>query len=137
MNKKYFNLILDAESKPYWDAAKKKKLLIQRCMDTGKCFLYSRRLQNISISDNYEWIESEGKGTIYSFTIVFSAAGEYYADKVPYVVASINLTEGARIITNILTDRPKDIKINDEVYVVFDKVSDEITMPRFKLRSFN
>jgi len=135
MTKKYFNLIIDAESKPYWEAAKEKKLLIQKCKETNKCFLYSRRLQNISISDNFEWIEAKGIGKIYSFTIVYSAAGDYYIDKVPYVVASIDLIEGVRIISNILTDCPEKTKINDKVYVVFDKITDEITIPRFKIKN--
>ena len=37
-----FNLTLDKDSRKFWAAAKKNKLLIQRTINSNKFFLYSR-----------------------------------------------------------------------------------------------
>ena len=52
-----FNLITDAESLPYWEGAKQNKLMIQKCNITGNCFLYSRRLSNVAISDRAVYVQ--------------------------------------------------------------------------------
>ncbi len=128
-----FNLIIDTESKPYWEAAKNNKLVIQKCKTTGKYFLYSRRLNNIPIKADFDWVEVSGKGKIYSYTIAYVAAGEYYRNKLPYIVACIDLIEGARIITNLKNSDIKKVQIGKEVEVYFESVSEEIVMPRFKI----
>ena len=92
---------IDIDSKTYWDAAKNKKLMIQYSLDTKEYFLYSKQLINTTDSKNVEWREVSGKGKIYSYTVVHAPAGPAFKDDTPYIVASIELEEGARIISNI------------------------------------
>jgi uncharacterized protein len=123
---------IDADSAPYWNGARENKLMIQRERSTGRCFLYSRRLVPGVDDAQVEWIQASGKGTIYSFTVAHAPAGPAFKADVPYVVASIELEEGARILTNIVTDRPDALRIGQPVQVFFDKVSDELTIPKFR-----
>ncbi|HKK30067.1 MAG TPA: OB-fold domain-containing protein [Alphaproteobacteria bacterium] len=123
---------IDPDSAPYWEAAKQGKLMIQRCKVTGQAFLYSRQLTPGVVDNEVEWIESSGKGTIYSFTVARRPAGEAFATDVPYVIVSVELAEGARIMTNLVTDDPDSVAIGQPVEVVFDKVSDELTIPKFR-----
>ena len=122
---------IDPDSKTYWEAAKSNKLMIQHSIDTNEYFLYSKQLTNTQDSINIEWKEVSGLGEIYSYTIIHSPAGPAFANEVPYVVASITLNEGARIISNIITDNIDDISIGDKVRVVFEKQDDEFTIPKF------
>ena len=51
----------------------------------------------------------------------------------PYVIASIELDEGARIMTNIVTDDVDSVRIGQKVRVVFDDVTDAVTIPKFEV----
>jgi uncharacterized OB-fold protein len=84
------------------------------------------------MSDRLTWIEASGKGTIYSYTVVHRAPSSF-ADSVPYVVALIDLTEGVRMMTNVVGVPPSDVRIGAAVEVIFDDVTPEITLPKFRL----
>ena len=108
-----FELKIDKDSRVFWDGAKENKLMIKRSQISKKCFLYSLAHTGISASEDYEWIEASGKGTIYSFTISHIPGGsKYYIDKTPYIIASILLEEGVRLTSNIIS---KDFKENSGV----------------------
>jgi uncharacterized OB-fold protein len=123
---------IDPDSAPYWDGAKAEKLMIQRCKKTGQAFLYSRQLVPGVVDSEVEWIEASGKGEIYSFTVARRPAGAAFQGDCPYVIASVILAEGARIMSNVITDDVDAVKIGMPVEVFFDSVSDELTIPKFK-----
>ena len=123
---------IDPDSQPYWDGAKDGKLMIQRCKATGQAFLYSRQLVPGVVDSEVEWIEASGKGAIYSFTVARRPAGQPFADDVPYVIVSVELEEGARVMSNLVTDDLDGVAIGQPVQVFFDAVSDELTIPKFR-----
>ncbi|MCA8929647.1 MAG: Zn-ribbon domain-containing OB-fold protein [Alphaproteobacteria bacterium] len=123
---------IDPDSAPYWEGAKAGKLMIQRCKATGQAFLYSRQLVPGVVESEVEWIEASGKGTIYSFTVARRPAGQAFADVTPYVIVSVELEEGARVMSNLVTDDPDSVAIGQPVEVVFDAVTDDLTIPKFK-----
>jgi len=124
---------IDPDSKIYWDAANDNKLMVQYSIETKEYFLYSKQLTNAAGSKNIEWRQVSGKGKIYSFTIVYAPAGPAFKDDTPYIVASIELDEGARIISNLLTDDIEKVSIGDYVKVVFEKQTDGFIIPKFEL----
>jgi uncharacterized OB-fold protein len=122
----------DGDTKPYWDAAKEHRLVIQRCQDCQQAIFYPRSICPHCMSDRLAWIEASGKGTIYSYTVVHRAPLAF-ADSAPYVVALIDLAEGVRMMTNVVGAPPADVGIGAAVEVVFDDVTPEITLPKFRL----
>ena len=122
---------IDPDSAPYWDGAKDGKLMIQRCKKTGQTFLYSRQLVPGVDDSQTEWIRASGKGEVYSFTIARRPAGQAFAGDCPYVIVSVTLAEGARIMSNLVTDDVDAVRIGMPVQVFFDEVSDELTIPKF------
>ena len=123
---------IDPDSQPYWDGAKEGRLMIQRCKATGQAFLYSRQLVPGVVDSEVEWIEASGRGTIYSYTIARRPAGQPFADDVPYVIVSVELEEGARVMSNLVTADPDSVAIGQAVEVVFDAVSGDLTIPKFR-----
>jgi uncharacterized OB-fold protein len=123
---------IDPDSAPYWEGAKNQKLMIQRCRKTGQTFLYSRQLVPGVDDRQVEWIEASGAGVVYSYTVARRPAGAAFEQDCPYVIASITLAEGARIMTNIVTDDVDAVKIGMPVTVFFDKVSEDLTIPKFR-----
>lgn len=123
---------IDPDSQPYWDGAKEGRLMIQRCKATGQTFLYSRQLVPGVVDSEVEWIEASGRGTIYSYTVARRPAGQPFADDVPYVIVSVELEEGARVMSNLVTANPDSVAIGQAVEVVFDAVSGDLTIPKFR-----
>lgn len=59
-----------------------------------------------------------GKGKVYSFTEIYAPPAGF-EDQAPYVLAIIELEEGARLTSQIVDAHIKDVKIGDKVEVVF------------------
>jgi uncharacterized protein len=59
-----------------------------------------------------------GKGSIYSFTEV-TAPPENFEDQVPYLLAIVELDEGAKLTAQIVDAHKKDVKIGSRVDMVF------------------
>ena len=125
--------IIDPDTAPYWKAAKDHKLLLKRCSACGKAHFYPRELCPHCHADTVDWIEARGTGSIYSFTVARRPAGPAFKPDAPYVVAIIELDEGARMMTNIVGCPPDSVKIGQRVSVVFEDVTDEISLPKFKV----
>ena len=125
--------VIDSDSRQYWEGAKSKKLMMQYNKNSNEYFLYSSSLGGVKHNENIEWKEVSGRGDIYSFTLVHAPAGEAFKDDIPYIVALITLEEGARIISNIIIEEGEKISIGDRVTVHFEKYSEELTIPKFKL----
>lgn len=84
---------------------------------------------------NLEWMEASGKGKIHTYAVQNRAFGGW-AEEAPFVTAYIDLAEGDRMATVLrgvdATD-PASIEIGSEVMVEFEKASDEIYIPFFRL----
>ena len=124
--------VVDPESAPYWAALKERRLILKRCRDCGRHHFYPRALCPHCHSDALEWSDARGTGSIYSYTVARRPAGPAFKADAPYVVAVVELDEGARMMTNIVTDDVESICICQRVAVAFDAVTDEITLPKFK-----
>lgn len=123
--------VIDPGTKPFWDAARGHRLSIPHCKACGEHHFYPRELCPHCHSDDIEWTDVSGNGEIYSFTIARKPAGPVFADDVPYVIAMIELDEGPRMLTNILTNDVDSVRIGDRVKVRFDDVTPEVTLPKF------
>ena len=120
------------ETRPYWEGAKRHELMIPKCQDCGLLFFYPRSLCPHCMSDKIDWIRASGKGKVYTFTISHVTASSAFQEDVPYNIAIIELDEGVHLMSNIVGCKNEDIRIDMPVEVVFDDVTPEITLPRFR-----
>lgn len=125
---------LDAWTLPYWQAARDGRLLIQQCSDCGRFIFYPRQSCPFCFSDRLAWVESPGRGTVYSFTVVENNAPSAFAGDMPFVIAVVQLEEGVRMLTNIVGCSPAEVRCDLPVQVVFEPLTAEITLPKFKPR---
>ena len=117
-------------SQPYWDAAKRHELTLQRCEVCHKFVYYPRARCPHCFSDRLVWRPCSGKGKLYSFTVVRRASARVFGDA-PYVLAIVELAEGPRLTTNIEAP-PERLKVDMPVTVFFDDVTPECTLVKFK-----
>ena len=125
--------VISSWAKPFWDAAKEGKLLYQRCKDCNTNVFYPRIACTNCFSDNLEWVESSGKGTVYTYTVVESNPPSAFIQDLPFVIAIIKLEEeGVQMLSNIVDCDPHEVECDMPVEVVFEKLNDEVTLPKFK-----
>lgn len=124
--------VASLDSQPFWEGCKKHELLIPRCQRCGTYNFFPRFFCTKCLSTEIEWLKSKGVGRIYTFTIIDRAGIPAFAEEVPYVLALVQLEEGVRMMSNIVQCRPEEAAIGMKVQVVFDDVTEEITLPKFK-----
>ena len=76
-------------------------------------------------------MKSAGKGRIFSFVIFHRLYHKGWDGEIPYVVAIIELDEGARMLSNVIGIPVQAVKCDMPVKVVFDDVTEELTLPKF------
>jgi len=116
--------------KPFWEAAKRRELVIQKCNDCGNKNYPPTLYCPNCLSSNLEWVKVSGKGKIYSYTIVYEYPPPSF--KTPYIIALVELEEGVRMLSNIVDCNPEDVKIDMPVEVTFEDITKSFTLPKFK-----
>jgi len=116
---------------PYWEACRTGELRAQRCTACGHLRWPPSVLCPRCLAEGGEWIRLSGRGRIYSFIVVA------FFEDVPYNVVIVELEEGIRLHSNVVGCANAELRVGMPVEVVFDKVSDEVTLPRFRPRGGN
>ena len=121
------------ETRPFWEAARRHELSLQRCRACGRHVFYPRAACPHCFSADLEWHRTSGRGTLHTFTVVHRGQRGFPL-AAPYVIAIVELGEGARLMTNLvgIDADPAKIQIGMPVEVVFEDVSPEIALPRFR-----
>jgi len=125
--------LANGDSLPYFEGARDGKLLFQKCKGCGVVQFPPRHHCATCWEADLEWIASSGKGTVETYTIVRRAPLPAYREKVPYVIASIIVEEGPRIITSLEGDNALDVKVGDAVSVDYQDDPEGNTLPVFLL----
>jgi uncharacterized OB-fold protein len=121
------------ETRPFWEAARRHELCLQRCRTCGRHVFYPRVACPHCFGRDLEWQRVSGRGTLHTFTVVHRGQREFPLPT-PYVIAVVELDEGPRLMTNLVgiaADAAK-VHIGMPVEVVFEDVSAEIALPRFR-----
>ncbi|MEY3906713.1 MAG: hypothetical protein RIR59_1536 [Pseudomonadota bacterium] len=120
------------ETAPFWAGCRDQKLLLQHCAACDTHQFYPRLVCATCLSDQLEWREASGRGTVETYTIVTRAVSEAYAADAPYVIALITLEEGPRMMSNVIGCDVTSVTCGLAVEVVFEPWSADITMPKFR-----
>lgn len=120
-------------SRPFWDALREHRILIQYSPSLGSYVFYPRTLAPGTLADDLEWREIDGAGTLYTFTVARRPTGPPWADEVPQLLAVVEWDAGPRVSTELVDVEPSDIKIGMRVSPVFFDVPGEgITLLRYR-----
>ena len=115
------------EHEAFWQEAAASRLLLGRCIDTGKAFFYPRDHSPFT-GGRTDTITASGRGMVYTHSIAYRA-------KEPYCIAYIQLEEGPILMSNILDNDLaglEAIRIGDPVMVVFEPDASGRISPFFR-----
>ena len=119
-------------TQPFWEGTRAHELRLPRCRDCGRFHFYPRSLCPQCLSSDLEWVRASGRGKVYSFTISHRPATPAFKEDVPYNIIIVELDEGPRMMSNLTGCANEDISIDMPVEAVFDDVTEEVTLPRFR-----
>jgi uncharacterized OB-fold protein len=123
---------VEDESRPYWEAAKQGRLLIKRCNACGEVHHYPRPFCPTCWSEDVEWLEVSGRGTLYTYSVVFRNDTPPFNEWGRYVPAVVELEEGPRLMTNIIDAEPESLFVDMPVEVAFRDLTDDWAAPIFR-----
>ena len=112
------------EAAPFWAAAADGRLELPVCDACGHPIWYPRSWCPVCGSDSVTWTEMSGRGTVYAHTVIRKGMGPW-AGAAPYVGAYVELEEGPRILTNVVTDDPDAVHIGLRVTAIFVPITDD------------
>lgn len=108
-------------SKPFWDGLREHRILVQYSPSLGRHVFYPRTLAPGTLADDLEWREISGRGSVYTYTIAYRPTSPAWRDRVPQVIAVVEVDEGARIPTELVQVAPEDVRVGLRVEPVFDR----------------
>jgi uncharacterized OB-fold protein len=123
------------EMKPFWDAARRHELVVQRCRGCGAHRFPARDLCSRCLARESEWAKVSGRGSVFSWAVMHQVYHPGFAGEVPYAVVVVQLEEGARLVSNLVGCPLADIRAAMPVEVVFEDVTPELTLPKFRPRA--
>ena len=125
---------ISADMAPFFEAARRHELVVQRCTSCGALRFPARAICSRCLAREAEWVSVSGRGTVFSFAIMHQAMHPGFAAEVPYAVVVVELDEGVRLLSNLVGCPTSEVRIGLPVEVVFDDVTPEVTLPKFRRR---
>lgn len=118
----------------FWEGAKQNKLVIQQCNNCHKFQHWPEPVCHHCLSFDLGHGEVSGRGTVYSYEIATQAFHPYFEDKLPFVIAVVELEEQAnlKLITNLVDFADEQLEVGAPVEVTFRPLTDEFNLPVFR-----
>jgi uncharacterized OB-fold protein len=132
---------LDADSGPFWEAACRGELVIQKCASCGTLRHPPRPMCPNCRSLDATWQPMSGNGTVWSFVVPHPPLLPAFHPVAPYNVCVVSLDEDEtiRLVGNLIESEsapinsvdPSTIQVGQHVRVIFEQVADDVALPRF------
>jgi uncharacterized protein len=117
-------------SAPHWEGCRHGHLLVQRCSDCGSYVFPPGPNCTSCLSEDLEWVESTGHGTVHSYSVVWRP--QQPAFSVPYIVLVVQLSEGWHMLSNLTHCDPGDVWVGMPVEVAFQQIDGQAWLPMFR-----
>jgi uncharacterized OB-fold protein len=124
----------DQLTAPFWQGCREHRLLIQRCQACGHYIHWPRPVCRFCLSTDLSPEEVSGQATLYTYTLVLQPFHPYYADKVPYLLATVELVEQPKLMffTRLTDCTEDDLKIGLPMTVTYEDAAADLTFPLFR-----
>ena len=120
------------DTRPFWKGVAEGKLVLQYCTEAKRFQHYPKPVSAYTGRRTLEWREVAGTGVIYAFTVV-RIPGPGLEGRLPLCVATVELDEGVRIISNVLNCKPEQLAVGRRVRLAWDRLTADQRYPAFEL----
>lgn len=123
---------IDDHNRAFWEGAQRGELRLLKCSDCGSFRYQPFPTCPACGSHSSNWVATSGRGKVWSYGFFHQVYFPSFAADVPYNVVVVELEEGPRIYSNLLDVGHDDIRIGMPVKAAFEKVSDDVTLVKFR-----
>lgn len=123
--------IPDEASAPYFQGAVDGRLMLMRCTDCGTVRFPARDRCEACWSTASEWFAASGDATLHAWVIFHQVYHPAFRERAPYNVAVVELAEGPRITTNVVSIDNAALRADIPLRVSFESVADGVALPVF------
>ena len=121
------------EMKEFFEGASHGQLMVQECERCGTKRFPAHEICSICLGTSAKWVPVNGRGEVYSFNIMHQVYHPGFASEVPYAVVVVKLEGGVKFVSNLVGIKPDQIRCGMPVEVTFEKLSDEVWLPKFRV----
>lgn len=118
-------------SVPFWEATREPRLVLQWCRACERAIHFPREACPTCLGTDLEFRTASGRATVHAASIMAEPANPSMAGRGPYVVALVELAEGIRMLTNVMTADPGSVAMGDAVTVAWEPLTDGRHLPMF------
>jgi uncharacterized OB-fold protein len=122
--------VLYEDELPFWEGARRGQLLLPHCPDCGRYWWPPGPVCPYCLSERVEWSRASGRGRVISWVVFHKQYFEAFPT--PYSVVWVELEEGPRLTGNLVGCEPDRIRSGMPVEAVFEKITDEVTLVKFR-----
>ena len=104
-------------SHQYWESLRTQGFCLPQCQACKEFHFYLRPACPACGSLDVQAVLTSGRGSVYSFSIVYRAPGAAFEKDVPYVVAIVATDEGPHLMTRLIRVKPEEVTVGMRVVV--------------------
>lgn len=117
----------DPTTRPFWEACREGKLLLQRDPTTG-AFHWPPKPQGFA-HGRLEWVETSGRGAVFSYVVAHEPFLPALRHLLPLVLVLVELAEGPRLVGYMVGCAPTEVRFGMPVRVRFKRLTPLVTLP--------
>jgi hypothetical protein len=119
------------ETRHFWDGTRAGELRLQRCDACAHVYFPPRPFCPKCASREVSVFAASGRATLYSYVINHRSHPAFDG---PYAIAVVQLSEGPRMMTNIVEcpQTPEALVLDMPLEVTFEAQNDDIHLPMFR-----
>jgi hypothetical protein len=124
----------DVWTAPFWEAAAAHDLVLPRCTACATFRFPPSPFCPVCRAQEVEWVEHDGRGEVYAFTVIRHAVIPQVAEVLPLVAAVVELpgTNGCRLVGNVVGCEPEGVRTGLVVSVDWYDVREGESIPVFR-----
>jgi uncharacterized OB-fold protein len=123
---------VDGPDLPFWQGLRQREVRVQRCVNCGRYRFPAARFCPQCRSETLEWKRVAPTGIIETWCTFHR--GYFEGLEVPYTVIQVKLDCEVRLFSNPVGAEPSALRIGLPVEAVFEDITQEVTLLKFKPR---
>jgi uncharacterized OB-fold protein len=127
--------VADELSKSFWNGARERKLVIQRCADCNYYNHPPRPVCDACLSQRLEFPTVSGQGTVFSFTVMHQRDVAGFEDEAPFINIVVELAEQPLLlmVANVPAGERDRVRVGAPVEVYFEERGADLVIPQFRI----
>jgi uncharacterized OB-fold protein len=127
--------IPDDLTRPFWEAAKERRLAVQRCAACGYYNHPPRSVCDACLSQELQFARVSGLGRIHTFTVMHQRDVPGFESEAPFVNIVVELEEQPMLlmVSNLPIGERGRVRIGAPVMVDFEDRGNGVVVPQFRV----